>query len=116
MSKERKIIKVPIPKEIWDADMSLCNIINRTPRPFTRQQLTLSSIMNIICEIKEYRQPEQEDIYRLPTNYLLCYLNGFLDVIEQLYKAKNFIRDLEDKTTYIKYKEAMRVIRKVKYN
>ena len=27
MSKERKIIKVPIPKEIWDADMSLCNII-----------------------------------------------------------------------------------------
>ena len=27
MSKERKIIKVPIPKEIWDADMSLYNII-----------------------------------------------------------------------------------------
>jgi len=27
MSKERKIIKVPIPKEIWDADRSLCNII-----------------------------------------------------------------------------------------
>lgn len=27
MSKERKIIKVPIPKEIWDADMSLCNRI-----------------------------------------------------------------------------------------
>tara|TARA_R110000803_G_scaffold3218_4_gene10975 strand:+ start:119 stop:280 length:162 start_codon:yes stop_codon:yes gene_type:complete len=27
MSKERKIIKVPIPKEIWDADMSLCNKI-----------------------------------------------------------------------------------------
>ena len=25
MSKKRKIIKVPIPKEIWDADMSLCN-------------------------------------------------------------------------------------------
>ena len=25
MSKKRKIIKVPIPKEIWDADMSLYN-------------------------------------------------------------------------------------------
>ena len=25
--KERKIIKVPIPKEIWDADASLCNLI-----------------------------------------------------------------------------------------
>ena len=27
MRKKIKIIKVPIPKEIWDADMSLCNII-----------------------------------------------------------------------------------------
>ena len=27
MSKERKIIKVPVPKEIWDADRSLCNMI-----------------------------------------------------------------------------------------
>ena len=27
MSEERKIIKVPIPKEIWDADMSFCNLI-----------------------------------------------------------------------------------------
>ena len=27
MNKERKIIKVPIPKEIWDADTSLCNLI-----------------------------------------------------------------------------------------
>jgi hypothetical protein len=27
MNKEKKIIKVPIPKEIWDADASLCNLI-----------------------------------------------------------------------------------------
>ena len=27
MRKKIKIIKVPIPKEIWDADRSLCNII-----------------------------------------------------------------------------------------
>ncbi len=59
---------------------------------------------------------EHEDVYRLPTNYLLCFLNGFLDASEQLRKAKNYIKNLENKTVYIKYKEALRVIRKVKYN
>lgn len=27
MKNKRKIIKVPIPQEIWDADISICNII-----------------------------------------------------------------------------------------
>ncbi|TVZ56328.1 putative DNA-binding protein [Lutibacter sp. Hel_I_33_5] len=59
---------------------------------------------------------EQEGVFRLPSNYLICYLNGFFDAPEQLKKAKNYIKNLDDKTTYIKYKEAMRVLRKVKYN
>ncbi len=59
---------------------------------------------------------EHEDVYRLPNNYLICYLNGFLDAKEQLEKAKNYIKNLEDKTTYIKYKDVIRVLRKVKYH
>ncbi|MCI2229511.1 ATP-binding protein [Polaribacter sp. MSW13] len=59
---------------------------------------------------------EYEDLLRLPENYLICYLQGFLDVADQLKKAKNYIKRLEDKSTYIKYKEALRIIRKVKYN
>ncbi|PWG05815.1 ATP-binding protein [Polaribacter aquimarinus] len=59
---------------------------------------------------------ERKDVLNLPTNFLICYLHGFLEVTEQLKKAKNYIKTIEDKTTYIKYKEAMRVIRKVKYN
>ncbi len=59
---------------------------------------------------------EHEDVSRLPNNYLICYLNNFLDAKEQLEKAKNYIRDLEDKTTYIKYKDVVRVLRKVKYH
>lgn len=58
---------------------------------------------------------EHEDVLRLPTNYLLCYLHGYLNSPEQLRKAKEYIKNIEDKTTYIKYKEAMRVLRKVKY-
>lgn len=58
---------------------------------------------------------EHEDVFRLPTNYLICYLNGFFDAKKQLEKAKEYIKNLADKTTYIKYKEALRVLRKVKY-
>jgi len=59
---------------------------------------------------------EHEDVFRLPTSYLICYLHGYLDSQNQLGKAKEYIKNLADKTTYIKYKEAMRVLRKVKYN
>lgn len=59
---------------------------------------------------------EQEDILKLPTSYLICYLNGFLEASEKLKKAKTYVRNLEDKTTYVKFKEALRILRKVKYN
>ncbi len=73
---------------------------------------------NIVSKIIN-REPlsvlEHEDVLRLPTNYLLCYLHGFLEAPEQLKQAKEYIKNLDDKTTYVKYKEAMRVLRKVKY-
>lgn len=58
---------------------------------------------------------EHEAVFRLPVNYLLCYLHGFIEAPEQLRKAKIYIKNLAFKTTYLKYKQAMRVIRKVKY-
>jgi len=59
---------------------------------------------------------EHEDVLRLPKNYLLCFFNGYSDAVQQLKKAKEYIKSIEDKTTYIKYKEAMRIFRKVKYS
>lgn len=59
---------------------------------------------------------EHEDVHRLPNNYLICYLHGFLDAKEQLEKAKTYIKKLDDKTAYIKYKDVIRVLRKVKYH
>jgi hypothetical protein len=75
-----------------------------------------NEIISKIIEKTPFSASEYEAVFRLPTNYLLCYLNGFIKAPEQLRKAKNYIKNLEDKTTYIKYKQAMRVIRKVKYH
>ncbi|GAB7255839.1 DUF5929 domain-containing protein [Polaribacter sp. OB-PA-B3] len=72
-------------------------------------------IIRKVSENKPLSFTEHEDVLRLPTNYLICYLHGFLDAEENLKKAKNYIKNLENKSTYIKYKETLRVIRKLKY-
>ena len=82
-------------------------------------QLTYDNNNTIVNKIEKgipLSVTEHEDVFKLPTSYLICYLNGFLNAKEQLEKAKDYIRNLEDKTTYIRYKEAIRVLRKVKYN
>jgi hypothetical protein len=78
--------------------------------------MSSNEVVGKIQAKKKLSSIENEFIAKLPTNYLLCYLNGFLDAVMQLKKAKSYIKNLEDKTTYVKYKEAMRVIRKVKYS
>ncbi len=60
-------------------------------------------IINKIEKNKPLSVTEYEDVSHLPDNYLICYLNGFLDVKKQLEKAENYIKNLKDKTAYIKY-------------
>ncbi|MAD97443.1 MAG: AAA family ATPase [Flavobacteriaceae bacterium] len=77
------------------------------------------SSMNLIRKIDEniaLITEEVDEVTELPHNCLICYLNGFVDIQEELLKVKHFLKSLEDKTTYIKFKEVMRVIRKVKYH
>ncbi|RPD96541.1 ATP-binding protein [Aureibaculum marinum] len=59
---------------------------------------------------------EAADLEQLPTTYLICHLNGFNSIKEQLEVAKPFLRKLKDKTAYIKLKDALRVLRKLRYN
>jgi len=58
---------------------------------------------------------EKISLLKLPLNFLICSLNGFTEAPNQLKKVKNYFKNLIDKTTYIQYKEVMRILRKVKY-
>ena len=58
---------------------------------------------------------EQQDILKLPANYLLCYFNGFPEAIEKLEEAKSLLKT-HHKEAYLRYKENIRILRKVKYN
>lgn len=91
------------------------------PLNFNKQIVTekYTSILTIIEKI-ECKQllsnTEKEATLCLPKDCLICYLNGFVDIVYELKKAKSYIKKLEDKTTYTSYKEVLRIIRKVKYS
>jgi hypothetical protein len=58
-------------------------------------------------------ESEQLDVLEMPTNYMICVLNGISNALLKLKESKQYLKNLEDKTGYIKYKEAVRVLRKV---
>lgn len=60
-------------------------------------------------------ESELEDVHEMPTYYLICVLNKIPNAFIRLKESELLLRNLEDKTGYIKYKEAVRILRKVKY-
>jgi len=60
-------------------------------------------------------QNEKIDLEELPINYMICVLNEIPKAYSKLLETKGYLKNLEDKSTYIKYKEAVRILRKVNY-
>ncbi|OYQ36630.1 AAA family ATPase [Flavobacterium cyanobacteriorum] len=58
---------------------------------------------------------EHKDLENLPSTLMLCYLNGFDDAKQRLADAKPLLKALPGEAVYIAFKEAMRVLRKMKY-
>ncbi|WP_223032449.1 ATP-binding protein [Hanstruepera marina] len=58
---------------------------------------------------------EEADLKNLPATYLICYLNDFSDVLTKLEEAKTLLK-AHNTDVYQLYKEAMRILRKVKYS
>ncbi len=58
---------------------------------------------------------EEKELNFLPSCFLIGFLNGFENSIEKLESAKPFLKKRSQKA-YKKYKDAMRVLRKIKYN
>ena len=58
---------------------------------------------------------EEQDLNNLPVMYLICHLNSFQDAIDKLHEAKPYLKSY-NKEVYNLYKEAVRILRKVKYS
>ena len=57
---------------------------------------------------------EQKDLENLPATLMICYLNGFEDAKQKLIDSKNVLKPFP--AIYISFKEALRVLRKMKYD
>jgi hypothetical protein len=58
---------------------------------------------------------EEKDLENLSSILMICYLNGFDDAKQKLIDAKLFLKGQKNPTVYISFKEAMRILRKIKY-
>lgn len=74
-----------------------------------------NAILNKLQKGEILNKGERQDLNNLASNYLICYLNGFEQAMDQLEAARPFIRDFGEKL-YRTYKENIRILRKVKYN
>ncbi|MBL7558330.1 ATP-binding protein [Olleya sp. YSTF-M6] len=57
---------------------------------------------------------EKKDLNNLPDTYLICYLNLFHEALDYLKESKPYLKAFPE--IYHKYKEVIRILRKVKYN
>ena len=57
---------------------------------------------------------ENKDFQNLPSTFMICYLNGFEDAKQKLADAKPLLKPFPN--IYLSFKEAMRVLRKMKYD
>lgn len=58
---------------------------------------------------------EKTDVKHLPDTYLICYLNGFEDAKDAMESARSLVKKY-DVDIHRSLKEALRILRKVKYN
>ena len=57
---------------------------------------------------------EEKDLENLPSTFMLCYLNGFEEAKQRLIDAKGLLKPYP--SIYVSFKEALRVLRKMKYD
>lgn len=58
---------------------------------------------------------EQKDLQKVPATYLICYLNNFEDAKEKLMESRPYLKQING-NVYQSFKDASRILRKVKYN
>jgi len=59
---------------------------------------------------------EEKDLENLSSTLMICYLNGFEEAKQKLIDAKPFLKTQKKANVYLSFKEAMRILRKMKYN
>lgn len=76
---------------------------------------TNNTLVKLLTQQVRLSDSQVRDLRQLPDTYLICYLNGFEQAKEQLELARPLVKEVDSKA-YSALKEALRVMRKVRYN
>lgn len=89
------------------------------PPEFNRKMLyhIYNSNMALLAKLQKeitLSDREMKDLENLPSTFMICYLNGFEDARQKLIDAKMLLKPF--KHVYSSFKEALRILRKMKYD
>ena len=102
-----------------NASYNIASTLIFNPPQFDKKELhhiynTNNSILEKLKKGQLLNNFELKDLNNLPDTYLICYLNLFHEALDKLNEAKPYLKPLPE--VYRKYKDVLRVLRKVKYN
>ncbi|WP_338646853.1 ATP-binding protein [Flavobacterium sp. KS-LB2] len=72
------------------------------------------TLLNKLQKGLSLSEREQKDLENLPSTFMICYLNGFEEAKQKLIDAKTLIKPFSQ--VYLSFKEALRILRKMKYD
>lgn len=89
------------------------------PPEFNRKMLyhIYNANMALLAKLQKeiaLSEREMKDLENLPSTFMICYLNGFEDARQKLIDAKLLLKPYRH--VYSSFKEALRVLRKMKYD
>lgn len=89
------------------------------PPEFNRKMLyhIYNSNMALLGKLQKeiaLSEREMKDLENLPSTFMICHLNGFEDARQKLIDAKLLLKPY--KNVYSSFKEALRILRKMKYD
>ena len=71
-------------------------------------------LINKLQNRNALNERELRDLGNLPSTFMICYLNGFDEAKQKLIDAKDLLKPFSQ--VYLSFKEALRILRKMKYN
>lgn len=94
-------------------------LIFEPPQYDKKTLLHLINAHKVLLHKMEKQRPllprEKNDLRQMPATLLICYLNGFEKAATLMQQARQPLKD-NDPTAYTSLKEALRILRKVRYN
>ncbi len=90
------------------------------PPEFNKKMLfhiynSMLALLDKLAKNLPLTEREVKDMGNLPSTMMICHLNGFDEAKQRLADAKPLIKSFSPQT-YVSFKEAMRVLRKMKYD